>query len=353
MKNFGQLLFLIGLPLLFTSCGATDQVLLSTMEPSPVIMSSAIKKIGIINRSTIEEGMPSHSNLDRMVAAQEQWLDHKGRDAAMNGLFDELLKDKRFEEVKLLDSVPGHLKDFGSDTEISWSSVEALCNAYKVDAIFSLAFYDTETKISVKKTAVLQPNLMRVKVKVPGQEMTLETLIENGWRIYSPQNQEIIDEIVFNDQFVSSGKGVNAVEAYHDMGNRNETVLAKSRTTGSNYGQRLLPQINTVSRPYFVRGSEYFTRANDLAKADDWEGAKKLWEQGLESPKAKIRARSCHNMAVFNERSENLDEAIIWANKALDHHHNDTTLNYLNALKQRVSKKELLEQQLAQMQFSD
>ena len=58
-------------------------------------------------------------------------------------------------------------------------------------------------------------------------------------------------------------------------------------------------------------------------------------------------------MAVFNERSENLDEAIIWANKALDHHHNDTTLNYLNALKQRVSKKELLEQQLAQMQFLD
>lgn len=353
MKKFGLILVLSGLLLLLTSCGATDQVLLQTMEPSPVIMSSAIKKIGIINRSEIKGGLPSDTGLDQMVVAQEQWLNNKGRDAAMNGLFDELLKDKRFESVKLLDSVPGHLKDFGADASISWTSVEALCKVYDVDAIFSLAFYDTETKVSLKKTAVLQPNLMRVKVKVPGQEMTLETLIENGWRIYSPQNQQIIDEITFNDQFVSSGKGTNALEAYQDIDNRRETVLAKSRTTGSNYGQRLLPQMNTIVRDYFVKGTENFVKANELAMADDWPGALKLWEKELEHPDAKIRSRSCHNIAVLNERNENLQEAMSWANKALDNHQNKTTLEYVGALKQRIVQKELLDQQLVQLQFSE
>ena len=92
----------------------------------------------------------------------------------MTGLFDELLKDKRFETVKLLDSVPPAMKDFGSSSDlISWESVEALCKAYEVDAVSSLAYYDTDTKVSLKKTSVIQADLMRQKNKVRGQENNL------------------------------------------------------------------------------------------------------------------------------------------------------------------------------------
>ena len=148
-------------------------------------------------------------------------------------------------------------------------------------------------------------------------------------------------------------RGTNALEAYQDIDNRKETILAKSRTTGSNYGQRLLPQKNTVARDYFVKGTENFVKANALAAIDDWQGALKLWEIELGHRDAKIRSRSCHNIAVLNERNENLEEALSWAKKALENHQNKTTENYLSALEKRIAQKELLDEQLAQLAFSD
>lgn len=83
-----------------------------------------------------------------------------------------------------------------SSEGISWKKVEALCKENKVDAIFSLSHYDTDTKISLRKKKILQANMLRIKEKVKGNEITLETLIENGWRIYNPQNKQVIDEMV-------------------------------------------------------------------------------------------------------------------------------------------------------------
>jgi len=335
------------------ACSTTNQIVLQTMEPSPVALPNVIKKIGIIDRSAPSEEVIIENRVDQYLAAENRWLSEKGTNAAMNGLFDELLKDNRFETVKLLDSVSPTMKDFGSTSDsISWESVEALCEAYEVDAVFSLAYYDTDTKVSLKKTSVVQTDLLRQKSKVRGQEITLETLIENGWRIYDPVSRRVIDEIVFNDQIVSTGKGVDPVQAYQSIGDRRDSILSKSRTTGSNYGLRLLPYENSVSRSYFTKGTENFVRANDLVVSGDWQAASILWEQETENADAKIRARGCLNLAVMNERADNLEKALEWANRALDNHSNKTTLGYLDALGQRIEQKDLLKRQMAHYELS-
>jgi len=350
MKNYG---FIFSLLFIVFSCSTTEQVVLQTIEPSPVALPNAIKRIGIIDRSAPQEDFKIASRVDQYLAAENRWLSENGTDAAITGLFDELLKDKRFETVKLLDSVTPEMKNFGSTANsISWRSVESLCNKFNVDAIFSLAYYDTDTKVSTRKASVIQADLMRRRVEVKGQEITLETLIKNGWRIYDPVNRQVVDDIVFNDQITSRGKGVDQIQAYKSIDNRRETILSKSRTTGSNYGLRLLPFENNVLRSYYVKGTENLVKANELVISGDWQGAKELWERDVENTDPKIRGRSCHNIAIVNERNNDLKMALEWTIKSLDNHDSKVTLTYLATLKERIVQKDLLESQLTQLEFS-
>ena len=348
MSKFCIQFLLFCIIVLTVGCSSTKEIVLQTIEPSPVHISRKIKRIGIVNRSILPQADEDETGLNGMVAAEEQWLSEQGRNAALTGLFNELLKDNRFETIKILDSIPHEILHFeiGNDS-ISWASVENICNTYNVDAIFSMAFFDTETKVSIKKTSMMQPNLMRVKVKVPAKELTLETLIENGWKIYYPKSKEIIDEIVFNDQVISKGKGTNPIEAYKAIEGRKETLVEQSKATGSNYGQRLLPFENSVERSYYVRGTTNFEQAYTLVENGDWQGAAQLWEKELDNSNSKIAGRACYNMAVMHEINVDLTSAIDWATKSYKDHENKDALEYLDILKYRSFQNQILEQQVS------
>jgi len=229
MKTYIYRLLALGVLANLVSCGATQQLVVNTMEPSPVAISNDIKKIGIINRTEHIDAQKGVKVIDQILAAEEKWLTENGTDAAITG-----------------------------------------CETHDVDAIFSLAFYDTDTKISLKKTKMDKADMVRKYTEVAAQEITLETLIENGWRIYDPQNQKLIDEIVFNDQIISKGKGENPVLAYRNIGDRKDTILQRSRDKGSKYGQRLLPFKSAVSRDYYVKGSNNLTQGAKKVAANAW-----------------------------------------------------------------------------------
>ncbi|MCK0189013.1 DUF6340 family protein [Arenibacter sp. F20364] len=348
MSKFCTHFFMFGFLFSMIGCSPTKEIVLQTMEPSPVLISQKIKRIGIINRSVLPNVEGHETGLNRMVAAEEQWLSEQGRDAALTGLFNELLKDSRFKTIKMLDSVPQELLNFdaGNDS-ISWEQIEQICDTYDVDAIFSMSFFDAETTVSLKKTSMLQPNLMRVKVKVPAQEITLETLIENGWKIYYPNSNEIIDEFVFNDHIVSIGKGTNPMEAYRAIEGRKDTLVEQSMTTGSNYGLRLLPYEHSVERLYFARGSNNLDLADNLLENGDWQGASQLWEKELDNSNPKIAGRACYNLAVMNEINGDLKKAIEWASKSHLDYDNKEALEYLDVLKFRTIQNQILEQQVS------
>ncbi|NHF60029.1 hypothetical protein FK220_011795 [Flavobacteriaceae bacterium TP-CH-4] len=353
MKNTNRyLVFLLLVPLL-SGCNATKQISIHTMEPSPVAFSDDIKKIGIIDTSVPTEGTAVRTRLDQIIASEERWLTEKGTDAAITGLFDELLKDKRFEVIKLLDSVPRAVEDFGTDLgTVPWNEVEALCAKHGVDALFSLAFYETDTKVSIKKSSMMQPNLMRVKVKVPAKQITLETLIENGWRIYDPKNRRLIDEIVFNDQIIATGKGTDPIAAYQAIGDRKTSILEQSRSTGTNYGLRMMPSEGHILRDYYVRGTNSFVEADERIQQGDLEGALALWAMEASHPTPKIRSRACHNLAVLHEYQGNLELAMDWASRSFDIDRSKNNQEYLDALKWRMAQKRLVARQLAQNEFS-
>ena len=321
---------------------------MSAVEPAPITLSKDVTRIGIINRSLPSEGNKTADKIDKILSAEGLNLDNEGSEAAILALKEQLERNETIEEIVIIDDL-AHLRKGLSvfPSTLTWNEIETLCEEYKVDAIFSLAFYDTDTKVSYKATMLDIPNDLGVKVALPAHELTLNTLVENGWRVYDPYLNRIADELVFSDHVVSVGKGINPIKAYEAIIGRKEAVLHQSKYMGMDYAQRLLPYKHRVNRDYFVRGTDNFKIAQRKAQAGDWDGAAVLWQQETVNPDPKVAGRACYNMAISNEINGELDEAMQWASKSYTDYNNNYALSYLNTLKYRASQKEVLSQQLS------
>ncbi len=321
---------------------------MSAVEPAPITLSKDVTRIGIINRSLPSEGNKTADKIDKILSAEGLNLDKEGSEAAILALKDQLEGNETIEEIVIIDDLASLRKGLSVfPSTLTWNEIETLCEEYKVDAIFSLAFYDTDTKVSYKATMLDIPNDLGIKVAVPAHELTLNTLVENGWRVYDPINNRIADELVFSDHVVSVGKGINPIKAYEAIIGRKEAVLHQSKYMGMDYAQRLLPYKHRVNRDYFVRGTNNFKIAQRKAQAGDWDGAAVLWQQETVNPDPKVAGRACYNMAISNEINGELDEAMQWASKSYTDYNNNYALSYLNTLKYRARQKEVLNQQLS------
>ena len=346
MKNHKSILGYIVIGILLVSCSATNNLTMGATEPAIVHLPKDVQRIGIINRSLPSEGNKQIDKIDQILSAEGLHLDKKGAEVAINALSDKLAGTGRFEEILILDNETEIRK--GLDVfpaSLSWEVIEEICAANGVDAIFSLSFYDTDTQVSYKPSVMQLPNTLGVKVSVPAHEVTLNTLIKNGWRIYNPSTRQIVDEFMYTDHLVSSGKGINPVKAIEAVARRNEAVEELSRNIGYAYGSRLSPYKHRISRDYFVRGTDNFIVAKRRAQTGDWQGAAQLWEKELDNSKAKIAGRACYNMAIINEINGDLNAAMDWASKSYADYDNKDALRYLNILKYRLSQNEILEQQ--------
>ena len=345
-KSFILAIFSVS-ALLLAACGATQSVVLTSLEPAPVLLSKEIKRIGIIDESITLKKEEFSDKLDELVSIKDGQLQKQWKDAAINGLYGELLKDQRFDTILMLANTKnssGAIEDENSG--IPWESIKQLCDTYNIDAVFSLAYYDTDTQISVKKTSMEELDLMRMRVKVAAEEVTLETLIENGWRIYDPYAKEIIDELTFSDQIISSAKETTSFRALQAMYDRKDSIIEKSRSTGSTYGLRLQPYNKQIERDYFAKGTPNFVKATQLIAEDKWGEASALWQLETINQNPKIQAKACFNMAVYMEVSDDLPQAIEWIHKSIGYDENKRSTAYLAALKYRSEQNFIAEQQL-------
>ncbi|MBD0849595.1 DUF6340 family protein [Maribacter arenosus] len=344
---------LLGILLSLMGCSATKPHTLSAMKPASVDLSTTMTKIGVINECNTTAKSSYLTRIEQLLSAKDQQLQKDGIDAAIKGLFNELVKDQRFDTVQLIETKINNSMGLGDLADnIAWDAIKEICDAHGVDAIFSLAYYEADTQVSVKKKTIEEQNMLRQRVKIPGNEITLETLIENGWRIYDPYNQKVIDELVFNDQITSKGRGIDPMDAFYDINDRREAVLDQSKHSGSAYGLRILPQAHEVVREYHVRGSEKFVEAKQLAAEGNWQAAAILWEQETTNEEVKIKAKACYNMAFYNEMNGNFDLAIEWAEKAANLVDNKMSSTYLNALKERMSQNQIVREQLERSNLS-
>jgi len=348
MKVVNQLFAFICIGLFMASCSATNQLTMSALEPAPVSIAADVQHIGIINRSLPAEGNNGIDTIDKILSLEGKELDKHGAEASLASVKSELQRLQRFDKVAILENIPEIRKGLGVlPASLTWDQVDEICQENDVDVLFSLAFYDTDTKANIQATEMEIPNPFGVKTKVPAVGITLHTKIQNGWRIYDPATKEILDEYSFNNNLVSSGQGINPMKAVKAIMNRKEEVVETSSHVGDYYAKRITPQSRRVTRDYFVKGTDKFEVAMRRAQSGKWDSAAELWQEEVLNPDGKIAGRACYNMAIINEINGDLDKALDWAQRSYADYDTKEALRYINILKYRMSQKRELKRQLA------
>ncbi|MBX3255160.1 MAG: hypothetical protein KF862_13535 [Chitinophagaceae bacterium] len=343
MKN---LIFFIAVVIGFSSCASTGLVHISVIEPAPVTLSSHIKQVGVINRSETDPRYKAVDVVDKVFSLEGAVLDKEGAAASAEGLTATLLKNDRFTAVRSIDArgiystAPGVLP-----SPMSWNEVERLCKANRIDALFALELFDTDSKIAYSVDTV-KVNTPLGKVPAIEHTAAMNTLVKTGWRIYDPVNKIILDEISLSNHLNFYGKGINPAAAVAALLLRKDAVKETGTKAGEEYAMRILPYRTRVTRNYYVKGTDQFKVAKRKAQTGNWDGAAELWQKETQNHDAKVAGRACYNMAIISEINGELNQAVTWAQKAYENYNNKLALQYVKILENRKVKNEILNDQV-------
>jgi hypothetical protein len=341
MKKYS--LFILAL-LMLASC-KTQQLYLNVTEPAPVTIPSNIKSVGVINRSMPTDETKAIDIIDKALSLEGADLDKEGAQESIKGLSEELINNGRFSEVKTLNDIDFRTpKLIEFPVPLSWEIVDQICKETGTDALFSLEKFDTDTHINYSTRPV---DIKTPLGKIPGIEhqADMETLVKTGWRIYDPAGRAILDEYIYNESIVFSGKGINPLLAAAALIGRKDAVNEVSNKAGHGYALRILPYRLRVMRDYFVKGTNNLKIARRKAQLGKWNEAGDLWKIETENPSMKVAGRASYNMAIINEINGDLDIALQWAQKAWEDYNIKLALRYARILENRMYKNDILKMQ--------
>jgi hypothetical protein len=340
MKRFTVILLAA---ILFVSC-KTNDLYINVLQPAPVTLPEGIEKIGIINRSIPTDETKLVDDLDKTLSLEGADLDRDGAWESIAGLNEELNANDRFSEVRLLKDIDFRASALGVlPPPLTGRLVDSICDIAGTDALFALERFDTDTKVDF---ATHEGKIETPFGSIPsiGLEVTMETFIKTGWRIYSP-GSGLADEYSFVESLVFKAKGNNPVAAVAALTGRVEAIREVSRNAGNKYAMRILPYRIRVTREYFVKGTDNFKIAKRKAQTGKWDEAGKLWEVETGNPDMKVAGRAYYNMAIINEIDGELDRALEWAQKAYEDYNIKRALDYVRILEGRIYNNELLKLQ--------
>ncbi len=329
---------------LMVSCASTNRLTMTVTEPAPITIPKTITSVGLLNRydSTSSNVI---NKIDEVFSAEGKNFDKDASNKVLEGLNDLLKQQNRFDVVILNDSTLSTTHTNNFPTTLPWDTVERLCHQNKVDVLYVLSYFDTDSNISYSTRQTYTQNILGVKIPVLEHHATANTLIKGGFKIYDPGNKFILDVFPFSKGITTSGKGINPAKALEALKMRKDLVMDASRLIGEDYALRIQPYKIRVARDYFVKGTDQFEIAKRKAQTGNWNGAAEHWEKELTNPKSKIAGRACYNMGIINEINGDLDAAITWVSKAYSDYNNKEALRYLNILKYRVAQNQRLAQQ--------
>lgn len=337
---------IILLVVIVSSC-KTNLVYIKVTNPAPVTISNNSKNVGIANRAIPSEDNKTLNTIHQATSGESLKLIKEASAESVRGLNDALTQNKRFDIVKPLNQVELRTPVIGSfPSQLSWTEVESICKKNNVDLLFVLEVFDTELKIvPLTPPPTKITNVVDVINTVTQAQVNITTIIKTGWRIYDPKNKYILDEFPLTDYLTITANAATVVNTTEAMMGRKEAIKQSANKLGNRYADRLIPYYITVTRDYYVKGSENFKIATRKARTGNWDSAGELWLKEANSSKRKMAGRGSYNMAILNEINGDLDAAIQWAQKSYENYNNKLALKYVSILKYRKQSNQRLQNQ--------
>ncbi|MES2131918.1 MAG: DUF6340 family protein [Bacteroidota bacterium] len=335
-------IFFIGI---FVSC-KTNLVYIHTTDPAPVTIPNSAKNAGIVNRSVPTDDNKALNTMHQALSVENLKLIKEAGAEGIAGLNNALTENKCFEMVKSLNQLDLRTPVAGSfPSQLPWKDVETICKDNGVDILFVLEVFDSQLKVIPLTNPTKINTVTDVINNVTQAQVDIVTTVKTGWRIYDPKNKYILDEFPQAQDMVVTANASTAINTVEAMLGRKEAIKQSANRLGRIYADRIIPYRITITRDYYVKGTQNFKIAMRKARTGNWEGAGELWLKDTQSAKRKIAGRACYNMAILNEINDDLEAAIKWAQTAYENYNNKLALGYVNNLKYRLQKRQKLQYQ--------
>lgn len=308
MAKYSYLLSLL-FCLVFVSCQTIEQIPIDYMMPADINFPSELRRVAIVNNTSAipdnkwieDEKTVSGNEVARAIAY------HNGDAAIATESMAEAIADGNyFDEVVICDSALRANDKMAREEMLSKEEVEELTTELNVDFLIALE------NLQLKATKFIH--------YIPEWECyygTIDLQTRPTIRIYVPNRTRPILTITPSDSIFWEEFGNTPAQVESHLINGKQMLKEASEFAGTVPVKHLLPHWTSATRHFYTNGSVNMRDATIYVHENAWDKAFKLWKQAFETSKSdKKKMYAAHNIAVYYELNDNVEEAEKWALKA-------------------------------------
>ena len=310
---------LIGL-LVVSSCKTSFRI--SVQEPSIVKIPSGVRTIGVLNHVT-QENSPEKI-IEVLLQSQSVNGNTVAAERAVEGVLRGLGSSNKFVGETVANGQVG-----SAEGNVNWETIDSICFAQNIEGIIEL--------IEVQTISPVGGSLL---ASATGQSSTkLEGFLFAN--IYIANSHELVERLsVCRYYNIRLSGTASIIDILNDVKRKQEYYRALGYELGYGMAQLIYPKWVWVGRDYYTKGSVNLKRARPMIKAGNWDIAEKQLLQDIDYHKEKIRGRVLFNLALVKEGQGEIDNAIMYAEKAALECGDKLANTYLIRLRKRKAQVE-------------
>ncbi|XOV67349.1 MAG: DUF6340 family protein [Fluviicola sp.] len=312
--------------LMISSCKNSYRI--TVKEPAIIPLPSETKVIGVINNVT------DINSPQKPVAAILNSAELNGNVAAAERAVDGVLRaltnsrDMRGESFEIDSS------HFDSNGNLDWDILDSIANERGIDGFVELNEIRTVSPVG---GAIVANATGQNRYRLTG------TVFMNVHVVATGENFERFSATrTYN---IPTSGSTNIIDLMNDLQRRREFYRALGFQLGFEVGSMIYPNWVWVGRKYFTRGTPAIRNARHMLREGNWDLAEKTLLQDEEYHKRNKRARVLFNLALANEGQGELDNAILFAERAAMEGGSKIASEYLRTLRNRKRQLEVIESQ--------
>lgn len=324
--------YFILISLLVTSCYITSTVSIDVLQPAKTTLPNHAQTLALINRASFPPA-GSGSQQIGIKSITPQVLDSLASEEYLKGLAHVLTSSPRY---AFLSPINLSSKHNTIPPPLSYAQFTTITDTTEADGILSVDYFKVKDTLWVEWS----PSYY-------SYQSVLRFINTSLWRFYSLNEQNFTNsEFVHNDTIYWNSYGASSDELLEGLPDKIASLMESNYTAGENIALTFAPIWTSTTRKYYYGGSGAFSQATRFVESNQWDKADSLW-RGVALSKNKLAASNAsYNVALICEMNDDLVGALEWARKSYFLKPRLTTINYVEILKERVEKKELLLKQL-------
>lgn len=293
------------------------------MHPADIAIPADLDSVIIVDRTkTIKTGGKVGNVLESVITGEPIAGDRNGVNKTLVQAANLLNGNDRITlvttQVFEVPNINGALK---YDIPIRSEVIDSLAKKHGADGVLALEYFDSDRIIS-------------------GNQNSSESFVWTYWRLYYPNDQQIIDEF----QLQTYGRRDYSYSSIIPAGY--SSIVRAGVESADRYIKRIIPSWYRETRTYYTKGCEEIKLAKKFFQISDWEKAKYTLEMGIDQQySTKILGRLAYNLAVVCEQLDLLQEGLDYAYKSAETGNSKAPF-LIKILKTRMDELPLLDDQM-------